>query len=301
MREYFFANYRLVTDDEMSGYKSMKAVSVFEHELPYVHTFRLHMGDSGLLDEKYEQAVGYPLLCRASQVEIHKADEGFCIIVPKREHKGNMLQYYVLECTGDYSGMTLYASDNSVYIAETDRVIEPDIPLLTLIRVACETGMIFHDGFAIHASLVEKNGEGILFLGPSGIGKSTQGMLWEKYQDAEFINGDRPGICLLGDKWYACGMPWDGKDKVYKQFRVPIKACVYLEQAKENSVEGIDYKGSVAALLKQILLPMWDDEAVNLVTQMLTRFAAEVPFYHLKNRADEAATQLVYDMIWGKK
>ena len=32
---------------------------------------------------------------------------------------------------------------------------------------------------------------GILFSGPSGIGKSTQAALWQRYAGAEIVNGDR--------------------------------------------------------------------------------------------------------------
>ena len=52
--------------------------------------------------------------------------------------------------------------------------------------------MVMRDGLPLHASLVEKDGFGVIFLGPSGMGKSTQAKLWEKYLDADFIIGDRP-------------------------------------------------------------------------------------------------------------
>ncbi|WP_370839368.1 hypothetical protein [Intestinibacter bartlettii] len=39
-------------------------------------------------------------------------------------------------------------------------------------------------------SLIGKD-KGILFSAPSGTGKSTQADLWEKYENAEIINGDR--------------------------------------------------------------------------------------------------------------
>lgn len=44
----------------------------------------------------------------------------------------------------------------------------------------------------LHSSyIVTRQGQGILFSGPSGIGKSTQAALWQRYAGAEIVNGDR--------------------------------------------------------------------------------------------------------------
>ena len=41
-----------------------------------------------------------------------------------------------------------------------------------------------------HSSIIKFWNQGIMFLGPSGIGKTTQAELWKKYRDALIINGD---------------------------------------------------------------------------------------------------------------
>ena len=42
----------------------------------------------------------------------------------------------------------------------------------------------------IHSSLIRSHGEGLMFIGPSGIGKTTQAELWHAYRNADIINGD---------------------------------------------------------------------------------------------------------------
>ena len=42
----------------------------------------------------------------------------------------------------------------------------------------------------LHSSLIDWKGRGLMFLGPSGIGKTTQAELWNQYRDALIINGD---------------------------------------------------------------------------------------------------------------
>ena len=35
-----------------------------------------------------------------------------------------------------------------------------------------------------HSSLIDMQGRGLMFIGPSGIGKTTQAELWNRYRDA---------------------------------------------------------------------------------------------------------------------
>lgn len=59
----------------------------------------------------------------------------------------------------------------------------------------------------LHASLVKTEYGGILFSGPSKVGKSTQANLWKEYKKGEIINGDRPILGKVDGIWYAWGSP----------------------------------------------------------------------------------------------
>ena len=54
-----------------------------------------------------------------------------------------------------------------------------------LFDIFADAGMlVLHSAY-----IVTRTGEGILFSGPSGIGKSTQAALWERFAGARTING----------------------------------------------------------------------------------------------------------------
>lgn len=56
-----------------------------------------------------------------------------------------------------------------------------------LFDILADAGMlVLHSAY-----IVTRQGEGILFSGPSGIGKSTQAALWQHYGAAQTVNGDR--------------------------------------------------------------------------------------------------------------
>ena len=66
MHEYYFANYRLLVDDEIGSSEKIKFLAGFSEEMPATHTFTLRMGDEALLERKYEEAITYPIVCIVS-------------------------------------------------------------------------------------------------------------------------------------------------------------------------------------------------------------------------------------------
>jgi hypothetical protein len=65
-----------------------------------------------------------------------------------------------------------------------------------------------------------------------------------------------------------------------------------LEQAPENSIRRLTKQEAMNVLLNQVMMPMWDDAAMALLTPMMGRLATEIPFYHLKNLPNKEATEL---------
>ena len=116
--------------------------------------------------------------------------------------------------------------------------------------------MTMRDGMPLHAAMVEKDGYGVVFLGPSGMGKSTQAKLWVEHQGADFIIGDRPGLRRIDGQWIGFGMPWDGKDGIKQQKQVPIRALISLEQASENSIRRLTKQEAMNVLLNQVMMPI---------------------------------------------
>lgn len=59
-----------------------------------------------------------------------------------------------------------------------------------------------------HSSLVQWQYHGIMFIGPSGIGKTTQAELWQRYQNADIINGDLVFVQKKEEEFLGWGSPW---------------------------------------------------------------------------------------------
>ena len=297
MHEYYFANYRLLVDDAISSSDRMDYLAGFSQVMPATHTFTIHMGDEALLDEKFAAATTYPIACSIDNFHIHDMQDSWAFVSLMNEDTMKRNGKYVLTCARDYSEMTLYILRKPYYEDRIRRWVTPDIPFSSAIRAACEAGMTMRDGMPLHAAMVEKDGYGVVFLGPSGMGKSTQAKLWVEHQGADFIIGDRPGLRRINGQWIGFGMPWDGKDGIKQQKQVPIRALISLEQAPENSIRRLTKQEAMTVLLNQVMMPMWDDAAMALLTPLMGQLATEIPFYHLKNLPNKEATELTRETI----
>ena len=298
MREYYFANYRLLVDDAISNSEDMEYLADFCKEMPATHTFTIHLSDEALLDQKYTDATTYPIVCNTERFNLHDTKDTWTFVPVLSEDVIKRNGKYVLTCSRDYSEMTLYISRQPYCFGKKrKRWRKPALPISSAIRAACEAGMTMRDGMPLHASLVEKDGYGVVFLGPSGVGKSTQAKLWVEHQGADFIIGDRPGLRRIDGRWIGFGMPWDGKDGIRQQKQVPIRALISLEQAPENSIRRLTKQEAMIVLLNQVMMPMWDDAAMSLLTPLMGQLASEMPFYHLKNLPNREATDLTCETI----
>lgn len=145
----------------------------------------------------------------------------------------------------------------------------------------------------IHSATVETNGTGILFLGPSGIGKTTQAELWEKYRGASIINGDVGFVQRTKEGYLAWGTPWHGSSPYCINTSVPLKALVVLKQAPVNELRELRGFEKVAEVSGSIMYPNWMPDGRELCADTLNHLLSDLPVYRLDNRADLEAVELL--------
>lgn len=145
----------------------------------------------------------------------------------------------------------------------------------------------------IHSATIETNGKGVLFLGPSGIGKTTQAELWEKYRGASIINGDVGFVQRTKEGYLAWGTPWHGSSPYCINTSVPLKALVVLKQAPVNQLRELCGFEKVAEVSGSIMYPNWMPDGRELCADTLNHLLSDLPVYRLDNRADLQAVELL--------
>lgn len=158
-------------------------------------------------------------------------------------------------------------------------------------RIGLENLLLQHQGLLLHAALIHYNNKGIVFTGPSGIGKSTQADLWQTCQQAQIINGDRAALRKTGDIWKAYGSPYAGSSGIYRNENAPLHAIVALKQGAENRLEKLTGKAAFGEVFPQLAMCRWDKPFMEQGTDLCLQLINDVPVYRLTCLPDESAVQ----------
>lgn len=145
----------------------------------------------------------------------------------------------------------------------------------------------------LHCATIDDDGRGILFLGPSGIGKTTQAERWAQYRGSAIINGDIGFVQRTPAGYTAWGTPWHGSSPYCLNASVPVKALVVLKQAPENRLRELTGFEKVREVSGSVFYPTWLEDGMELCTDTLNHLLSDLPVYRLDNRADEEAVRLL--------
>lgn len=163
--------------------------------------------------------------------------------------------------------------------------------------IAIEELLLRNHAFLLHSSVVEIEGQLVLFSAPSQTGKSTQASLWEKYLGAEIINGDRCIVRRVGDTFWGFGSPYAGTSGIYKNTSAPIKGIILLKQAPENTIRPLGAE-SFMRLYNQSIVNTWDSSFVAGLSDLIVDVMSHIPIYELSCRPDEEAVRLAYHTLF---
>lgn len=152
-------------------------------------------------------------------------------------------------------------------------------------------------GVLLHSSFIKWRNKGVLFCGPSGVGKSTQANLWKKHENAEILNGDRAGIRCVEDMWYAYGLPYAGSSGIYRNDKAELCAIVVLHQASENTIERLDAATAFRYLYPEVTVHRWERSFVERTWGTLVDLLAAVPVYKLNCNVDKNAVEVLKRII----
>lgn len=165
-------------------------------------------------------------------------------------------------------------------------------------HIGWEALLIHESRMIFHSCCLQTEYGGILFSGNSGIGKSTQGELWIRYQNANMINGDRT-ILHLDNKhvWKGYGSPYAGSSRCYKNECTDIKAIVFLKQAKDCSIRQLSGIEAYKNIYSQLTINDWDKNYVLKVCDLVEKLINDVKIYELACTPDKLAVDLLAETL----
>ena len=163
----------------------------------------------------------------------------------------------------------------------------------------CVDKLIKNQVLHFHSSFIIYKSQAVLFTGPSGIGKTTQAELWEKYRKALIVNGDVSLIRKREGKYRAYGCPLHGSSPYCENMDAPLLAIIVLEQAAKNKFSRLKPYDAVCACVPEIYRPPnMDFEMEEILWKSINDLLSEIPVYKLCCRPDEDAVQLVEQALF---
>jgi hypothetical protein len=163
--------------------------------------------------------------------------------------------------------------------------------LLLRSRILLTGGLVFH------ASGIDDNGRGIVFVGHSGAGKSTQACMWSELPGVVAMNDDRIAVRSNAGGATCYGTPWGGTADIARNHQAPLSAIILLEQASENEILRISPPDAAPLLLTRAFLPYWDQALMRRALANLDALLARVPVYRLRCRPEPEVISMVRSVL----
>ncbi len=154
-------------------------------------------------------------------------------------------------------------------------------------------GVLAAGGLVLHASGLDVGGRGIVFVGHSGAGKSTQVALWRDQRDTVPLSDDRIAVRIEDGRARSYGTPWGGTLEIARNGSAPLSALVLVEHAPDNELQRLSVADAAPLILARAFLPYWDRGLMGLALGNLQGILERTPVYRLRCRPEPAVVPLV--------
>lgn len=153
--------------------------------------------------------------------------------------------------------------------------------------------------FVMHGAAITYDNKGIIFIAPSGTGKSTHIRKWRKVFGGrvDIINGDKPVIDLSGDTPKIWSTPYAGKENWQKNTCAPLCAVVLLRRSPVDKIQKAQPSNYISEIISQIYKPQKNGGFIKTMKSADKMFAS-VPFYVLDCTPTENAVRTAYNGLF---
>lgn len=166
--------------------------------------------------------------------------------------------------------------------------------LVTMIRLA-QTGDCL-----VHSAAIANDGVGYLFVGPSGVGKSTMCDLWQQEPGVEILGEDVNVLRLSQDGlFWIYGAPWHLDPDRCSPAGVPLRAVFLVSHGTRNQAMMVNGAGAVGSILGNCVLPLYDRDGLAAILSNLDMLSQSIPVIDLAYQPGVAIIDYVKEVVEG--
>ena len=150
-------------------------------------------------------------------------------------------------------------------------------------------------GVELHGfGMVDSRGEGHLFLGPSGAGKTTMARLWQRAPGVEILNDDRIVLRQVGGRLWMYGTPWHGEGRLASRARAPLTRIYFLSHGMRNLLVPVKNAEAVGRLFTCGFPAFYSATALDFVLSFLEAVVQVVPCHELHFLPDQTVVEFLH-------
>jgi len=151
----------------------------------------------------------------------------------------------------------------------------------------------------VHALSVEMQGKGVLFLGKSGVGKSTLAKQMQLSGTGTVINDERAIVCLTPERFDIYGTPYLNDLGVARNEKAPLSGLYFLQQDAQDSIEELRPAVALTKLLTVSSVPWFDKDYMDSILATLEKMVTTVPAYLLRCKKGQGVVDLIQQHVSG--
>jgi hypothetical protein len=151
-------------------------------------------------------------------------------------------------------------------------------------------------GLLLHACGIVDRGDGILFCGMSGGGKSTLANIWQEQTGNIVLSDDRVIVRMNDGCVTAFGTPWHGEAGHASPAMARLRRIFFIEHAEKNWVKKLSRTEIVSYLIARSFPPLWDRDGMMRTLEFADILSQTIPCYGLGFVPDDRIIGFVRDI-----
>ena len=169
-----------------------------------------------------------------------------------------------------------------------------------ILRKLCNLLIYRFDGMFLHSATIVYNGGAYAFAAPSGTGKTTHILKWKKLlgDKVQILNGDKLFLRYLDGSIIAYGNPWQGKENLGFNGKIPLKGILVLKRDKENFAKKLSATDALMSLVNSSLFPKEKEGRIKEL-DFFDKLISQIPVYELHCNLDDTAVFTAISAIEG--
>ena len=149
-------------------------------------------------------------------------------------------------------------------------------------------------GAEIHAcGIIDSKGNGHLFAGQSGAGKTTTARIWDGEPGIRILSDDRIILRKDGSEIRMYGTPWHGEGGFALPASAPLTHIYFLQKGAKNKLIPQGKAEGAARLFSCCFAPLYFPEAVSFTLAFFEDVVKSVPLDELRFLPDKSVLKII--------